>query len=86
MIFNGNSLKFINRDDQLLAYFLTLAQMSDFIIGCSITPLQKAEIIKQVKNFNHNTNNYVMSIVACAEDVNMITEADVSIGISTRYK
>lgn len=83
-MFNGNSLKFIFRDDQLLAYFLTLTQMSDLIIGCSITPAQKAEIMKHLKSFNQNT--YIMAVVADAADVNTIAGADVSVAVSTRYK
>lgn len=75
----------ILKDETLVTQFLTIATLSDFVIGCSISPFQKAELLKAVKMFGSG-KEYIMAVISSAEDQKLIVEADVSIAINARYK
>jgi len=58
--------------------FLSLAAMCRSVVCCRMSPLQKAEIVKLVKN---HLKKIVLSIGDGANDVNMIQVAHVGVGI-----
>jgi P-type E1-E2 ATPase len=52
----------------------------EVVLACRVSPLQKAEIVKLVKD--NNPQATTLSIGDGANDVNMITAAHVGVGIS----
>jgi phospholipid-transporting ATPase len=50
------------------------------VLACRVSPKQKAEIVKMMKE--RNPDKITLSIGDGANDVNMITEAHIGIGIS----
>jgi hypothetical protein len=47
----------------MLNSFLTIAQLSDIMIGSEITPLQKMSLVKATKEFR-GTEDYVGAVIA----------------------
>lgn len=62
--------------------FLRLALKCATVICCRVSPMQKAQVVRMVKK--NNRNNVTLSIGDGANDVSMIQEADVGIGIRGR--
>lgn len=74
----SHSIHFFSRSN-LTRPFLTLCQHCACVLCCRSTPLQKAYLVKVVKEeMNINT----LAIGDGANDVSMIQMADVGIGIS----
>ena len=67
VIFTGNALKEILRDQTMQKSFLTLAYVSDILIGSEISPMQKQKLIKIVKSYI-GKGEYTASIIATVED------------------
>ncbi|KAK6105788.1 phospholipid-translocating P-type ATPase flippase family protein [Brugia pahangi] len=59
--------------------FLHLASLSSTVICCRCSPAQKASVVKALKNWSDGT---VLAIGDGANDVAMIQEADIGVGIS----
>lgn len=77
-----SSLDFIfkQKDQQtlsVLALLSELLQKMNSVVCCRSTPKQKAKLVKLVKKWGKT----VLSVGDGANDVNMINEADVGIGI-----
>ena len=60
------------------ALFLKLTSMATAVVCCRVTPLQKAQIVRLVKL---ETKEVCLSIGDGANDVSMIQEAHIGIGI-----
>lgn len=67
VIFTGKALKEILRDQTMQKAFLTLAYISDILIGSEITPMQKQKLIKIVKAYI-GKGEYTASIITTVED------------------
>ena len=52
------------------------------VICCRISPKQKADVVRMVKEFNRDA--VTLSIGDGANDVNMIKEADIGVGLFGR--
>lgn len=78
MVIDGRTLSYV-LDKRLSPLFLELAARCHSVLCCRATPLQKASIIKLVKESLHVLT---LAIGDGANDVSMIQTADVGIGIS----
>ncbi|KAJ3254549.1 hypothetical protein HK103_007103 [Boothiomyces macroporosus] len=79
LIIDGKSLEFALEDDVKM-YFLELAVMCKAVICCRVSPLQKALVVRLVRN---NVKGAVtLAIGDGANDVSMIQAAHVGVGIS----
>jgi len=80
VIINGDALIKIGATEELREMFLELASMSKVVIACRVSPKQKADLVTFVRNKYPEART--LSIGDGANDVNMITQAHVGIGIS----
>lgn len=80
LIVAGDSLLKITDDSSVCVLFQKLADKMQVVIACRVSPKQKAEIVKLVKD--KYPNKTTLSIGDGANDVNMITTADIGVGIS----
>lgn len=78
LVITGQALGFALQDDIKLE-LLELASICRAVICCRVTPLQKALVVKLVKD---NKNATTLAIGDGANDVSMIQAADIGIGIS----
>ncbi len=78
LIIDGKSLTFA-LDPELDGLFLQLATLCKAVICCRVSPLQKAMVVKLVKN---KLNALTLAIGDGANDVGMIQAAHVGVGIS----
>jgi phospholipid-transporting ATPase len=58
---------------------MEVLQKSSVVVGCRVSPKQKAEIVQLMRN--HDKKSITLAIGDGANDVNMITKAHVGIGI-----
>ncbi|KAJ3304337.1 hypothetical protein HDU76_005222 [Blyttiomyces sp. JEL0837] len=79
LIIDGRSLTYALEDD-IKMVFLELACLCKAVICCRVSPLQKALVVKLVKNNVHNS--VTLAIGDGANDVGMIQAAHVGVGIS----
>ena len=78
LIVSGESLLKIR--DNLLKQFIVICEFSKVVIACRVSPQQKADIVKMIRDFKPNART--LGIGDGANDVNMITAAHVGIGIA----
>ncbi|RKO83727.1 hypothetical protein BDK51DRAFT_13088, partial [Blyttiomyces helicus] len=79
LIIDGRTLEFALEDDIKLV-FLELATHCKAVICCRVSPLQKALVVKLVRN--HVRGSVTLAIGDGANDVGMIQAAHVGVGIS----
>ena len=65
--------------EELQHIFINIAQYARSVICCRVTPLQKSQIVKMVKNYLKN--KITLAIGDGGNDVSMIMEAHIGIGI-----
>eukprot|EP01124_Arcella_intermedia_P013940 TRINITY_DN20318_c0_g1_i1.p1 TRINITY_DN20318_c0_g1~~TRINITY_DN20318_c0_g1_i1.p1 ORF type:complete len:1088 (+),score=213.39 TRINITY_DN20318_c0_g1_i1:430-3264(+) len=78
LVVDGKSLSFAISLDN----FVTFALHCSTVICCRVSPIQKAQVVAMVKK--HNRDAVTLSIGDGANDVSMIQEADVGVGIRGR--
>ncbi|KAI8321958.1 phospholipid-translocating P-type ATPase, partial [Martensiomyces pterosporus] len=78
LVIDGQSLKYALEPD-ISPLFLELAVRCQSVVCCRVSPLQKALVVRLVKD---GLGTLCLSIGDGANDVSMIQEADVGIGIS----
>ena len=78
LIINGDSIDFCTADGEASELFWFLIEHSRSIICCRCSPIQKCNIVKFVKK---NTKEITLAIGDGENDVNMIKEANVGVGI-----
>lgn len=78
LIIDGESLKLVLSDD-LRQRFLLLCKQCRSVLCCRVSPAQKAQVVSLVKN---GLNVMALSVGDGANDVAMIQEADVGVGIA----
>ncbi|XP_064481795.1 phospholipid-transporting ATPase VB-like [Ornithodoros turicata] len=78
LVIDGRTLSYVleRKADRL---FLRLAQQCSVVLCCRATPLQKASVVKMVKD---RLNVLTLAIGDGANDVSMIQAADIGLGIS----
>ncbi|KAJ5860114.1 uncharacterized protein N7529_007424 [Penicillium soppii] len=78
VVVDGETLKLMLHDD-LKQKFLLLCKQCKAVLCCRVSPAQKAAVVNMVKN---GLNIMALSIGDGANDVAMIQEADVGVGIA----
>jgi phospholipid-transporting ATPase len=78
LVIDGKLLEFALKDD-IKIKFLELATLCQAVICCRVSPLQKALVVKLVKN---NIDAITLAIGDGANDVSMIQAAHVGVGIN----
>ena len=78
MIIDGDSLKLV-LSDELRQKFLLLCKQCKSVLCCRVSPSQKAAVVRLVKD---SLDVMTLSIGDGANDVAMIQEADVGVGIA----
>ncbi|CAD27116.1 PHOSPHOLIPID-TRANSPORTING ATPASE IIA [Encephalitozoon cuniculi GB-M1] len=76
LVIDGQSLSFVI--ESCMDEFIEVASELEAVIGCRYTPTQKAAVARELKN---KTRKCVCCIGDGGNDVSMITEANVGIGI-----
>ena len=79
VIVSGESLPLIESNPQLKEIFFSVVSSSKVVIACRMSPKQKADLVTLMKNYN--SDKVVLSVGDGANDVSMITQAHVGIGI-----
>ena len=82
LIITGEVLFQITSEKKTMNLFSGLFDLSKTIICCRISPKQKAQIVAIIKDYN--PDKLILSIGDGANDVGMIMESDVGIGIQGR--
>ncbi|CAK90837.1 unnamed protein product (macronuclear) [Paramecium tetraurelia] len=77
ILVEGESLVTLTGNQQLKREFTKMAMGCDSVVCCRVTPKQKAEVVHLVKDLNKIT----VAIGDGANDVNMIQEAHIGIGL-----
>ena len=67
------------KDEEWTENFLNLAYNSNTVICCRVSPSQKSQVIQKMKNFDQNA--VTLAIGDGGNDVSMIMEANIGIGI-----
>lgn len=67
VLFTGKALVEIMRDQTMIKSFITLAYISNMMVGSSISPIQKQSLLKIVRNFI-GEGEYAAAIVTSPED------------------
>ena len=67
------------RDEEWTENFLSIAYNSNTVICCRVSPSQKSQVIQKMKNFDKNA--ITLAIGDGGNDVSMIMEANIGIGI-----
>lgn len=67
-------------NERLKHLLLTVSERCHVVMACRVTPQQKADLVKMMKH--KNPDKTTLAIGDGANDVNMITAADIGIGIS----
>lgn len=78
IIIDGDSLK-LALDDRIRDKFLLLCKQCKSVLCCRVSPAQKAAVVRMVKN---SLQVMTLAIGDGANDVAMIQEADVGVGIA----
>lgn len=78
IVIDGDSLKLV-LEDQLRQKFLMLCKQCKSVLCCRVSPSQKAAVVRMVKD---GLDVMTLSVGDGANDVAMIQEADVGVGIA----
>ena len=79
VIVAGSSLTKIFSNDKLKEKFIELIEKADVILACRVSPKQKADIVMMSRQ--QHPSDITLAIGDGANDVNMIIEAHIGIGI-----
>ena len=79
IIIEGPILNGLFKDEEMTRNFLKIAYYSNTVICCRVSSSQKSQIIQKMKNFDKST--ITLAVGDGSNDVSMIMEADIGIGI-----
>ncbi|KAJ9665679.1 drs2 neo1 protein [Coniosporium apollinis] len=80
VVIDGQTLAMIDADKSIQALFLELAIVADAVVCCRASPSQKASLVKAIRK--KVKNSITLAIGDGANDIAMIQEAHVGIGIT----
>ena len=80
VVIDGMTLSYVMEDKETQGLFFRLGFVSDSCICCRVSPAQKAEVVKLVKSAGKDW--VTLSIGDGANDVSMIQEAHIGVGIA----
>ena len=78
LLLDGGVLMEISKSEQAMWMLMEIAKNCSAVVCCRMIPKQKAEIVKMVKE---NLNKLTLAIGDGANDVNMIQEAHIGVGL-----
>ena len=81
LVVDGPSLNFIMEDAKCMKHFALLSFLCNAVICCRVSPMQKSEMVRLVKK-GFRFSPMTLAVGDGANDVSMIQEAHVGIGIS----
>ena len=79
ILIDQKAIKIIHEVYDIQNIFLNIAKYASSVICCRVSPIQKAQVVKMMKNFD--INGVTLSIGDGGNDVSMIMEAHIGIGI-----
>lgn len=79
VIIDAEALSFLTTNPDYLKNFINVAKSANAVICSRVSPAQKAEVVRLIKN--DDKNNITLAIGDGANDVSMILEAHIGIGI-----
>ena len=79
ILVDEKALLTINEDVQIQKIFLDRAKEAEAVICCRVSPLQKSQVVKMMKNYSPNSKT--LAIGDGGNDVSMIMEAHIGVGI-----
>ena len=79
LLIESSILGKIFRDEENTEHFLSLALRAESVVCCRVSPLQKAQVVKKVKEID--SNHITLAVGDGGNDVSMILEAHVGVGI-----
>ena len=79
ILVDEKALLTINEDEEIQKIFLEIAKDSTAVICCRVSPLQKSQVVKMVKNYDKQ--GITLAIGDGGNDVSMIMEAHIGVGI-----
>ena len=77
-VIEGDDLALILKEEPLQRLFIDIVKDCEAVICCRVTPKQKADVVWLVKRY---LNKITLSIGDGANDVNMIQEAHIGVGL-----
>ena len=77
-LIEGEHLAVLFKDESCKMIIVEMAQHCEAVVCCRLLPLQKAEVVKLVKDY---LNKITLAIGDGANDVPMITTAHIGIGL-----
>ena len=79
IIIEATALKKILSDQDMTNYFIKISKTCEAVICCRVSPAQKAEVIKLIKEDDPDV--ITLAIGDGANDVSMIKEAHIGVGL-----
>jgi len=80
LVIDGQTLSYLFSDAQCMKYFSVLSLLCQCVICCRVSPMQKSQVVKLVKD-HFAFKPLTLAIGDGANDVSMIQEAHVGIGV-----
>ena len=80
LIVSGDALLKIQEEPTLKDLFVSIGERSTVVLACRVSPKQKADIVNMIRH--KHPEKTTLSIGDGANDVNMITAANVGVGIA----
>lgn len=82
VVIDGATLSEMEEDMTILSVFVSLGVKADSVICCRASPSQKASLVGRVRS--HHKGKVTLAIGDGANDISMILNADVGIGVTGR--
>ena len=79
ILVDEKALLTINEDEEIQKIFLEIAKDATAVICCRVSPLQKSQVVKMVKNYDKQ--GITLAVGDGGNDVSMIMEAHIGVGI-----
>ena len=79
ILVDEKALLTINENEEMQKIFLNIAKDAVAVICCRVSPLQKSQVVKMMKEYNPNA--VTLAIGDGGNDVSMILEAHIGVGL-----
>ena len=79
ILIDQKAIKIIHEEIDTQNIFLNIAKYASSVICCRVSPIQKAQVVKMMKNYDKN--GVTLAVGDGGNDVSMIMEAHIGIGI-----
>ena len=79
ILVDEKALLTISEDEEIQKIFLDIAKDAESVICCRVSPLQKSQVVKMMKNYD--SKSITLAIGDGGNDVPMIMEAHIGVGI-----